>query len=264
MKLFDRIVILLLNLTLLFSAILVPALCFVKSPAYYQSAFERTGLYERLGEDGMTYRTVIYFINGDSAAYALFSDEQLDEIALHIVSYVRGEVEDFELYMDGVYLNNGYANNVRIFGDVAIAHMADVRSLVNAAEAAEALLCALLPLLLIYVIARRKAVGRIVLRYTLYFYTALLSFAVLFITVTAILDGGELGLIRALWRNIHYLFFPFQPEKVAGAFFDDALTYILRLDLFMGAVYTVLGILGAALSLLALLAVWLRLCAREK
>ena len=264
MKLLDRIMILLLNLALLFSAILVPALALAESPAYYRRAFARTGLYERIGEDGMAYRTVTYFINGDPEVYALLSDEQLDEIALHIVSYVKGDVEAFELYMDRVYLNDGYANNVRIFGDTAISHMADVRVLVKAAEVAAAILCAMIPILLAYVIVRRRTVGRFVLRYTLVFYLALLSLAALFILLTALFNGGELPFVQALWRNIHYLFFPFQPEKVAGSFFDDALTYILRIDLFMGAVYTVLGILIAALSLFALLAVWLRRCARGK
>ena len=264
MKLLDRIVILLLNLTLLFSAILVPALSFAKSDAYYRRAFERTGMYASIGADGKTYYRVVYCINGDPEVYALFTDKQLDEIALHIVSYMRGERESFELYMDNVYTNEGTLDGVRLFGDAAIAHMADVRSLVNAAEVFAALLCALLPLLLIYVIARRKAVGRIILRYTLIFYLALLSFAVLFVILTALLKQGESTFIQALWHNIHYLFFPFQPEKVAGSFFDDALTYILRLDLFMGAVYRILGIVAITLFLFLWLALWLRRCAKRK
>ena len=264
MKLFDRIMILLLNLALLFSAILIPALSFAQSDAYYRRSFARTGLYERIGEDGKRYRSVIYCINGDPETYALLTNDQLNTVARHIVSYVRGDTEDFALYMDRVYLNDGYADNVRIFGDKAIAHMADVRSLINVAKVAATVLCALLPLLLTYVILRRRTLGRLIWRYTVFFYLGLASVALIFVLLTAISDGGEFGLVRALWRNVHYLFFPFQPEKVAGSFFNDALTYILRLDLFMGAVYAILGILAATLLLFALLAAWLKRCAKEQ
>ena len=263
MKLLDRIVILLLNLCLLFSAILIPALCFAKSPAYFHRGFERTGIYERTGEDGQRYRTMIRYINGDRATYALFSDTQLDGIAEHITSYMRGERESFALYMDNVYLNDGYADGVRIFGDEAIAHMTDVRSLVTVAEVFAAILACLLPFLFLYVVIRRKRLGHLVLRYTLFFYAALLLVALLFVLLTLLLDGGRLGFIRALWQNLHHLFFPFQPEKVQGSFFNDALTYILRVDLFMGAVYTILGILAAVLSLFLSFAALLRRSAKR-
>lgn len=263
MKLLDRIVILLLNLCLLFSAILIPALSFAQSPDYFHRAFARTGLYARQGEDGVSYRSVIRYIGGDSSTYALLSDRQLDVIAGHITAYMRGERDHFELYMDNVYLNDGYADGVRIFGDEAIAHMKDVRSLVLAAKIAAAILCGLLPFLFLYLIIRRRSAGRIILRYTLYFYAALLTFAILFVLWSALLDGGDYGLMRALWRNIHHLLFPFQPEKVAGSFFNDALTYILRVELFMGAVYTIVGILAATLSCFLLFALLLRRAAGQ-
>ena len=264
MKLLDKTMILLLNLCLLLSAILVPALCFIKSPAYYRSAFSRTGMYESIGADGMTYRRVVYYVNGDSERYALLSDAQLDAVADHIIAYLCGEREGFELYMDGVYTNEGYEDCVRLFGDTAIAHMADVRSLVATAEVFAVILSCLLPPLFLYAIVRRRSIGRLFLRYTLLFYAVLLSFAVLFILLTALLNKGELDLVQALWRNIHHLFFPFHPEKAGASFFNDALTYILRLDLFMGAVYRILGIVAIALSLLLAFAIGLRQCADPK
>ena len=264
MKILDRAAILLLNLCLLFTAILIPALSIAKSPSYFQSAFEKTGLYERIGEDGNHYRSVIRYVNGDKDAAALLSDEQLNAIAQHIISYIRGDTESFELYMDEVYLNGSYTDGVRIFGDAAISHMEDVRTLVNAAEIFAAILACLLPCLLLYLILRRKELGHLVLRYTLFFYATLLLFAVLFVLVTLVLDGGEYGLVRALWRNIHYFLFPFRPDKVNASFFDDALTYILRVDLFMNAVYIILGILTAALSLFTAMAIGMKRCAPKE
>ena len=253
-KLLDRTVILLLNLCLLFSAILIPALTFAQSPTYFHRAFERIGIYEKVEEDGQAYRTVIGYINGDKESYALFSDEQLDIIAGHITAYLRGERKSFALYMDNVYLNDGYADGVRIFGDEAIAHMEDVRSLVKTAGIFAAILTCLLPFLFLYAVVRRRRLGHLMLRYTLYFYAALLLFALLFVLLTLLLDGGRLGFIRALWQNLHHLFFPFRPEKVQASFFNDALTYILHIDFFMGAVHSILGILAAVLSLFLLFA----------
>lgn len=258
MKHLDKAVILLLNLCLLFSAIMIPALCFAKSPAYYRRSFAKMGIYERVDESGQPYRTVISYINGDKESYALLSDSQLDTVALHIIGYMRGDIEDFELYMNDVYLNDAYADGVRIFGDAAISHMQDVRVLVNRAEIAAAVLFCLLPPLLLYLIARRRTAGRFIVRYTLLFYAALIAFSLLFLLVTAFTSIGELDYTRALWRNLHYLFFPFRGDKVEASFFNDALTVILRVDLFMGAVYSILAIVAGVFLLFFLLGRWLQ------
>ena len=42
------------------------------------------------------------------------------------------------------------------------------------------------------------------------------------------------------WTNIHHLLFPFQPEKFEGSFFNDTLTSILTLELFLDAVIIVI------------------------
>ena len=258
MKRLDRAMILALILCLLLTAVMIPALTLAKSPGYYRRAFARTGLYERIGEDGVTYRAAIWFVGGEEDRVALLSDAQLDAIALHITAYLRGDTDDFTLVLDGVHLNGEYQDGVSLFGEAAILHMKDVRALVRAADITAAVLACLLPFLIFYIAIRRREIGGGLLRGILCFYGVLLAAVVVFILVSALLDRGELGLARALWRNLHYLFFPFRPEKVNASFFNDALTYILRVDLFMGAVYTVLGILAGALALLVGAAVWLK------
>lgn len=54
--------------------------------------------------------------------------------------------------------------------------------------------------------------------------------------------------LSSFWTVAHYLFFPFRPDKVAGSFFNDTLTMILTLELFMDAVVIVLSSLAAALT----------------
>ena len=36
-----------------------------------------------------------------------------------------------------------------------------------------------------------------------------------------------------MWGDVHYLLFPFQPDKIEGSFFNDILTEILTVDLFV-------------------------------
>ena len=55
-------------------------------------------------------------------------------------------------------------------------------------------------------------------------------------------------LATTFWENAHHLFFPFQPEKVEGSFFNDTLTSILTLELFLDAVAIVLLTVGVTLA----------------
>ena len=56
--------------------------------------------------------------------------------------------------------------------------------------------------------------------------------------------------LDTLWRDIHHLLFMFQPEKVEGSFFNDTLTEVLTLDLFITAVVIVV------ITLVTMLALW--------
>ena len=56
--------------------------------------------------------------------------------------------------------------------------------------------------------------------------------------------------LDTLWRDIHHLLFMFQPDKVEGSFFNDTLTEVLTLELFITAVVIVV------ITLVSLLAIW--------
>ncbi len=240
MKIADRLAVLLLNLCLVAVAILAPALALAKSPAFYSRGFLATGLYE---ENGV--RAPIRYVGGKSGATARFTDEQLDAIAAHIIDYLFGDTEDFTLVLDGVELNGRVEDGVSVFGDAAASHMKDVKALMQLARRALVAAACLLPLLFLYLYKRSEA-RRIALRYTLVFYSAILLLAALFLLISYSHSGGDFA--NTLWNDIHRLFFPFQPDKVAGSFFNDALTSILTVPFFMSAVVTVVAVLLLVLA----------------
>ncbi len=257
MRWLDRLATLLLCLSLFFAAIVAPALLIARSPAYYHRQFEKTGIYATAGEGGEPIPTAIRFVGGNVRNTAHFTDAQLDAIAAHIIDFLFGDTEDFALTMNGVLLNGELCDGVAVFGEEAILHMYDVRTLMRTAGIAAQVAICLLPLLLIYFLLRRRAFGRGFFRWVLGFLGAVIGAVGGFCLVTY-LTMGKLPFADAAWRNIHYILFPFQPERVAGSFFNDTLTSILTLDLFMTAVLCVLSVLFVALAALLALAVGMR------
>ena len=256
MKLLDRILILLLNLCLLIASIVGPALLLARSPAYYHYEFRKTGIYATHASDGTELRTRIPYVGGRRGQSARFSDGQLDEIVDHIVTYLFEDGETFALSMDGVLLNGEVTDGVAIFGEAAVTHMADVRDLMLLGRGAVILSLVAIPLLILYLILRRRQCGRAILRTTLLFYAVLALAALAFLLVTLATSDGDLAM--TFWLNAHYLFFPFRPEKVAGSFFNDTLTYILTLELFLDAVAIVLATAAVTLAAWIGLALGLR------
>ena len=256
MKHLYRLGVLLVNLCLLTVFIIGPALHLAASPDYYEREFRKTGIYATKTPDGEEKRRPIYYIGGRSQSVARFTDEQLDAIAAHIIDFLFGDTEDFTLVMDGVELNGEVADGVSVFGEKAVTHMADVKALMTAARYAVISALCLLPLLLVFLFWRAREHGRSALRGTLLFYAVLLLLAGGFCLFA--LSGDPADPASAFWRAAHHLFFPFQPEKVAGSFFNDALTVILSLDLFMSAVYTVVATYATALLLWLIVAALIR------
>ena len=133
-------------------------------------------------------------------------------------------------------------------------HMADVKALMRGALIGDIICALLLILSLVYIIRRRNEVGRVALRYTVIFLTVLLCLIILFLLLTFI---GSYDIIVShpsyfldeVWTNMHHLLFPFNEEKFENSFFNDTLTQILTLELFMDAVTIVLVSLFTALFL---------------
>ena len=146
-------------------------------------------------------------------------------------------------------VNKVKQDGVRVFGDAAVSHMDDVKSLMQLGKWASIISVILLPFLVFYVVWRRRELGRIPLQYTVMFFGAILLLLVtLCIAALINIEASYGNFFSSFWKCAHHLFFPFNPEKVQGSFFNDTLTMILTLDLFMDAVVIVLSTLTAALA----------------
>lgn len=260
MKVINRILIVLFTICLTAVTLAVPALGMMSSRTYYKEQFAATGIYAQTDEKGNETRKVIRFVGGEDGGRATFTDEQLDEIIDHIITYLFGDKESFALVMDNVMLDGKETDGVSIFGDVAVTHMQDVRDLVRFCISA-AVVCAVTAcVLLAYFLWQRRRVGRYIFGTSLKVYRSVLLCIALFCGIAAIgtfrfYGSWSLnGFWDVLWRNVHYLLFPFQSEKIANSFMNDALTEILTLDLFMDAVFSILTLLAVVT------AVWLVFC----
>lgn len=244
MKFLDRFFIVIFNLCLFIVAIATPALMITGSPQYYKAQFEKNGIYG--GQ--------MKYIGGDGYSRANFTDEQLDSIVEHIVTYIfTDEKDSFALEMDDVTINGVKKDNVQIFGETAVKHMKDVKDLFLFFRILTVMFAVLLVLLTVYFIQRKEEISGILFTYSLLFYAILLALAAalcIWTLIGATANGKTLtadAFLSQFWINCHYLFFPFQPEKVQGSFFNDTLTQILTLDFFMEAVLIVVCITLAVL-----------------
>lgn len=268
MKILDRILIVVFNFCLLMVTIILSAVCVAGSSGFYSRQFENTQLYSKV-ENGIEYRSVIRFIDGGSEAdWATFSDEQLDQIAEHIISYLFTDQESFELIMDDVIYKGVKTDGVSIFGDVSVGHMVDVKELFQFFITLAWVLGGLALCIVGYGIWRRKEMKGLLLKYTLVFYAIFIGLILLFCgwaLVDTLRAGKEMAeYTRILWQNFHHLIFPFQADKFAGSFFADPLTEILSLEFFMAAVVTVLVVVGIVLVAWLTFATVCSILARKK
>lgn len=264
MKVLDRILVIVFNACLLFSVAVGSVFAIASSPQYYYDQFEETGVYATVNEEGETVRRIIPCIGGDDTIFARFTDEQLNELIDHIIGYLFTDMDSFTLVMDDVTLYTmekpawTQTNGVNIFGDVAVSHMADVKVLLQTLGNV-ALVCGVSgALMLVYFIVRAmKGQGGILLKYTLVFYGVFVGLIAAFFLFTwgqMLVQNIDMAYyLHMAWRNFHFLIFP-DPEQAMGSFFNDTLTMILSLDLFMAAVVEVLAILGIAVVAWAVLA----------
>ena len=152
MKFLDRFFIVIFNLCLFIVAIATPALIITGSPQYYKAQFEKNGIYG--GQ--------MKYIGGDSYQRANFTDEQLDAIVEHIVTYIfTDEKDSFALEMDDVTINGTKKDNVQIFGETAVKHMKDVKDLFLFFRILTVMFAVLLVLLTVYFIQRKEEISSI-------------------------------------------------------------------------------------------------------
>jgi len=246
MKNLYKFLVLLFNLCLLLSAIILPALTLAASPAYYKAEFEKNDIYAYKDEDGNTVERTLYFVDGERNKYADLTDEQLDLLITHITEYLFTDKDSFKLEMDGVMLNGELSDGVSIFGKNAVTHMADVKNLMQGALIFGIICAAVAVGLLIFFIIKKKEVGEYIFKYSIIFFVSLITLALIFCLLTYLqLGTGSVNeFYYQLWCNIHYLLFPFQPDKIASSSFNDVLTQILSLELFLDAIIIILSIVA--------------------
>ncbi len=246
MKIIDRILVVIFNLCLLLTAGITPALILASSPSYYYEQFEKNGIYSYVDENGEEKRKIIRYVDSDRNKFAMFSDEQLNIIIEHITDYLFTGKESFELKMDDVYIiDEGICDGVNIFGEKAVLHMADVKSLMTFAKRT-AIISFIGAIILLITFIKRKQTRKFLLKYTAVFYGILCALAALFciesfIDALVLTGGNTAAFSYFLWKNMHYLLFPFQPDKVENSVLSDTLTQILTLELFMSAVAVVVA-----------------------
>lgn len=263
MKIINGILAFLFNLCLLLSVAVGSVFAIASSPTYYYEQFEKTGIYAQVDENGVKKPKLIRYIDGDSTKAARFTDEQLNELIEHIIQYLFTDEKSFELVMDDVNLNGVQTDGVSVFGEIAVVHMADVKGLLGALGAV-ALVCGVLGVLLLvyFIVCASKGKGGGFLKATLLFYgtfVGLIALFCLFTLAQTLLLGVDLQYyVSMLWRNFHFIIFP-DPDKALGSFFNDTLTMILSLDLFMAAVVQVLVIIALAVTAWLVLA-WILDC----
>ncbi len=248
MKIIDKILVIIFNLCLLLTAGITPALLLASSPEYYYEQFEKNGIYASVDENGEEQRSIIRYVGGDKTKYATFSDEQLNLIIHHIIDYLFTDKESFELKIDGVEIvGEGICDGVDVFGEKAVLHMADVKALMKFAKWT-ALICFLTIISMLFIILKRRQTWGKLLKYTAVFYGIIGAFAGLF-CINSLADafGSSKTFTYCLWKNIHYLLFPFQPRKVKNSVISDTLTQILTIELFMTAVAIVVIVIASAL-----------------
>lgn len=264
MKILDRVLALLFNACLLFSVAVGSVFAIASSPQYYYDQFEATGVYATVNEEGEEVPKIIPYIGGDNKTFACFTDEQLNELIDHIIGYLFTDMESFALVMDDVTLYT--ANNpvwtktdgVNIFSDVAVSHMADVKGLLQTLGTVALVMGMAGACMLVYFIVRAvKGQGGVLFKYTLIFYGTFVGLIGAFCLFTCIqMRVEEIPMeyyLDMIWRNFHFIIFP-NPEQATGSFFNDTLTMILSLDLFMAAVVEVLVIIGISVVAWAILA----------
>lgn len=255
MKILDRIAVLLLNLCILMVSITVPVFTITSSKGFYQTQFEKTGIYATIEENGEKTPSTIYYVDGNSAKRAQFTDEQIDVMIDHIISYLFTNQESFALVMDDVMLNGTRTDDVSVFGEVAVGHMVDVKGLFTFFIILTIVLVLLLLVAGGYLIWRKNEFQGLLLKYSLIFYGAFIALIGAF-CLGVVFDLQAAGkavtsdnFLDQLWGNFHHILFPFSAEKFENSFFNDTLTQILTLDFFMAAVSTVLIVAGIVLVL---------------
>lgn len=265
MKILDRILILIFTMCLIIVSIWFSAVPIAKNASYYHLQFKVNDIYEHENSEGETVQTVFYYLDGKYQK-AKFTDEQLDAMVDHIIDFLFGNKESFELELEGVSVYNKSTGTyevieepVSIFGEAAVTHMNDVKQLFIIFQIISVIAFVMVLGIFAYILIRISQVRKIMFEYTMLFYAGFVTILSIFGVITFLNFVADVlkhdlpihsnpyfsldHFISVAWGNFHFFFFPFQPDKIEGSFFNDILTEILTIDLFVVAVVICLVVL---------------------
>lgn len=273
MKILDRILIVLFTLCLFVVSIWASAVPIAKSKIFYQIQFHLNGIYSYQEEDGEVVQNLFKHRDGintryPSEGYAYFTDEQLDIMIDHIIDFLFGNKESFELELEGIeYYNEetGHyeisSEKLSVFGDKAVTHMNDVKELFIIFQVVAVVAFVLALGILAYLLIRIAQVRKVMFEYTMLFYGAfitLISVFLIFTFITFFKDGSYSltvdSFLNHAWGEFHIFFFPFDEAKREGSMLSDILIEILTLELFIWAVVLVVFVV------ITVQVIWLAFC----
>ena len=242
MKVLNRLSVILFTLCLVLLSISIPSLFISTSKNYYKNQFLKCNSYPDKNE-----YLIVRYIDGDRNKVAKFTSSQIDDIIEHITDFLSDKKDSFALQMNGVILNGTKRESVDIFSDESVEHMQDVKLLFLNIKHITIFIFVLFILSGIYIIFNRNKTQKYIFKYSLCSILGLISAVILFLLFVIFKSGLSIFSIdtffSTLWEYMHYLFFPFSPDKFTGSFFNDTLTMILNIDFFMNTVKTVVSIL---------------------
>lgn len=255
MKVLDRILILLFTMCLIIVSIWFSAVPIAKNAAYYHFQFKVNDIYAHENEEGIIEQKSFYYLDGKYQPVK-FTDEQLNTMVEHIIDFLFGNKESFELKLDQVSVYNfskgeyETKDEVSIFGEAAVTHMDDVKQLFIMFQIISVIAFVMVLGLIAYILLRLSQVRKILFEYTMLFYAGFVTILSVYLVVTFVgavsRYGSNLNMTNftsIAWEYFHFFFFPFQPDKIEGSFFNDILTEILTVDLFVVAVFIVIAVL---------------------
>ncbi|MBR5322436.1 MAG: DUF1461 domain-containing protein [Clostridia bacterium] len=248
MKWLDKTAVILFTVCLFLSSALIPITFISTSTTFYRTQLKACGIYPIENKS-----TVIRYIGGNRDMSAAFTSEQFDEIIAHITDFMANKKQNFALQMDGINLNGEIVGSVNIFGNEAITHMNDVKTVFATAKSALVACVISLIVCAFYMFSRKSYIKKIIYKLSLGVTTSIFTIFALFFGGSFIkhLINGSGSFSDTLWFDMHHIFFPLSPEKFQASSFNDTLTYILTLDFFMNTVIVV------TVCIISLTAIWL-------
>lgn len=280
MKLLDRILIMLFNLCLIIVGVWITVVPIAKTEGLYKLQYRLFGIYSEeyhegdkvyddhyLEKETNTVYKVFYYLGGEYQR-AVLTNDQLDAVAGHIVEFLFENKESFELKLDDVRVYNASTktyelkDDVLIFGEKAIKHMDDVKYVFEIFQIISVVSFLLLIGTFAYILLRIGQIRKIIFENTMVFiaifFTVVAGFLMtVFIgTIKEAVEyankyGGdvqktihyyiETKMLNIGWEYMHFLFFPFQSDKVEESMLYDILPEILSLEYFISIVVIVVG-----------------------